>query len=60
MILVNQQPISVNPIVIQAAGNPQTLSSSLDLIKSQLKEFGIRMEIVSGKQVLVPAFKERK
>jgi len=60
VILVNQQPISVNPIVIQAEGNPQVLSSSLDLIKSQLKEFGIRVEIIQEKQVLVPAFKERK
>ena len=60
VILVNQQPISVNPIVIQAVGDPQVLSSSLDLIKSQLKEFGIRMEIVVGNQVLVPAFIDKK
>ena len=60
VILVNQQPISVNPIEIHAVGDPQVLSSSLDLIKSQLNEFGIRMEISTGKHVLVPAFKEKK
>ena len=60
VILVNQQPISVNPIVIHAVGDPEVLSSSLDLIKSQLSEFGIRMEISTGKNVLVPAFKEKK
>jgi hypothetical protein len=60
VILVNQQPISVNPIEIHAIGDPQVLSSSLDLIKSQLNEFGIRMEISTGKHVLVPAFKEKK
>lgn len=60
VILVNQQPVSVNPIVIIAVGDPQILSSSLDLIKSQLKEFGIRMEIKVENQVLVPAFKEKK
>jgi len=60
VILVNQQAIPVNPIVIQAVGDPKILSSSLDLIKSQLKEFGIRMEITSKQQVVLPAFKEKK
>lgn len=60
VILVNQQQISVNPIVIQAVGDPQVLTSSLDLIKSQLKEFGIRMEISSQKHMVIPAYKDKK
>ncbi len=60
VILVNQQQISVNPIVIEAAGNPEVLGSSLDLIKSQLKEFGIRVEISSKEQLVIPAFKDKK
>ena len=60
VILVNQQPISVNPIVINAVGDPQILASSLDLIISQLKEFGIRVEVELQEQVLVPPFKEKK
>lgn len=60
VILVNQQPISVNPITIQAVGDPGVLSSSLELIKSQLQEFGIRVSITTEKQIVVPAFKEKK
>jgi len=60
VILVNQQPIAVNPIVIQAVGDPKILGSSLDLIKSQLQEFGIRVEINLEEQVILPAYKEKK
>ncbi|HBT20295.1 MAG TPA: hypothetical protein DEA47_02845 [Peptococcaceae bacterium] len=59
VILVNQQPITVNPIVIQAVGDPDVLASSLDLIRSQLKEFGIRVDISKEKQIKLPAFKEK-
>jgi uncharacterized protein YlxW (UPF0749 family) len=59
VILVNQQPIAVNPIVIQAVGEPKILASSLDLIKSQLKEFGIRMEIVKEEHITLPPCKEK-
>lgn len=60
VILVNQKQISVNPIVIEAVGDSQVLASSLDLIKSQLKEFGIRMEISSKEQVMCPAYQDIK
>jgi len=59
VILVNQQPIAVNPIVIQAVGDPEVLASSLDLIRSQLKEFGIRVDISKEKQIKLPAFKDK-
>jgi len=44
-ILVNNKPIPVNPIVIKATGNPDVLASSLDIIKNQLINFGINIEI---------------
>ena len=44
-MLVNNQPISVNPIIIKAVGNPEVLKSSLDIIKNQLENFGIVLEI---------------
>lgn len=44
-ILVNNKPIPVNPIIIKAIGEPEVLASSLDIIKNQLRNFGIRMDI---------------
>ena len=44
-ILVNNRPISVNPVVIKAVGNPHILKSSLDLIKKQLGKFGLILKI---------------
>ncbi len=44
-ILVNNKPIPVNPITIKAIGEPEVLASSLDIIKNQLRNFGIRMDI---------------
>ena len=44
-ILVNNKPIPVNPIVIKAIGAPDVLSSSLDIIKNQLINFGINIDI---------------
>ncbi|MFP4017527.1 MAG: DUF881 domain-containing protein [Halanaerobiales bacterium] len=50
-ILVNNKPIPVNPIVIKAIGNPEVLSSSLDIIKKQLVSFGIIIEIQKEKDI---------
>lgn len=44
-ILVNNTPISVNPITIKAIGNPEVLASSLDIVKNQLLNFGIQIEV---------------
>lgn len=46
-ILVNNKPISVNPIIIKAVGDPRTLASSLDIVRKQLKNFGIEIEVVA-------------
>lgn len=50
-ILVNNKPISVNPVIIKAVGDAQVLTSSLDIIKNQLKAFGIELEIVAQKEI---------
>lgn len=50
-ILVNNKPIPVNPITIKAIGNPEVLASSLDIIKNQLRNFGIRMDITIEEEV---------
>ncbi|MBZ4686801.1 MAG: uncharacterized protein JG764_434 [Clostridiales bacterium] len=60
IILVNQQPIAVDPIVIQAVGDPEVLKSSLKLIKGELQEFGIKVEITPQEQITLPAYKEKK
>ncbi|AZO95019.1 DUF881 domain-containing protein [Halocella sp. SP3-1] len=46
-ILVNNKPISVNPIIIKAVGEPRTLASSLDIVRKQLENFGIEIEVVA-------------
>ncbi len=59
VILVNQHPIAVNPIIIIAVGDSKVLASSLDLIKSQLREFGIRVDIIEEENVSLPPLKEK-
>lgn len=44
-ILVNNEPIAVNPIIIKAVGDPEVLLSSLDIVKNNLKAFQIQLEI---------------
>jgi len=44
-ILVNNNPVSVNPIEVKAVGEPRVLRSSLALIKERLKGFGIELEV---------------
>jgi uncharacterized protein YlxW (UPF0749 family) len=58
IILVNQKPIAVDPIVIHAVGDPVILASSLELIKAELNEFGIRIEIKEQEQITLPPFAE--
>jgi len=57
IILVNQQPIAVNPIVIKAVGDPRILSSSLDIIRKELQEFGIQVIITPSDEVVLPPYK---
>lgn len=50
-ILVNNKPIQVNPVVIKAIGNSQVLTSSLDIIKNQLENFGIDIKIEKKEEI---------
>ncbi|MEW6623561.1 MAG: DUF881 domain-containing protein [Bacillota bacterium] len=58
IILVNQKPIAVDPIVIKAVGDPKVLASSLEFIRAELKEFGIRIEVLPEDQIILPAYSE--
>ncbi len=59
IILVNQQPIAVNPIEIKAVGDPKILASSLDIIRRELEEFGIQFIITPSDEVVLPSYKEK-
>ncbi len=50
-IFVNNKPIRVNPVVIYAVGEPDILSSSLDIIKDKLNTFGIEMKILKKDEI---------
>lgn len=58
IILVNQQPVVVDPVVIKAVGNPEVLSSSLKLILRELQEFDIKGEISEQENITLPAYDE--
>ena len=57
LLLVDQQPISVNPVVIRAVGDPVLLESGLELIKNSLKPWGIRVEIEKEDNLTLSAFR---
>ncbi len=59
IILVNQKPIAVDPIVIVAVGDPKVLASSLEFIKAELMEFGIKINVTQDDYVAVPAYSEK-
>ncbi|MFW5999461.1 MAG: DUF881 domain-containing protein [Halanaerobiaceae bacterium] len=50
-ILVNNEPISVDPIVIKAVGEPEILKSSLEIVRERLQGFGIELEIIRHYQL---------
>ncbi len=45
VILVNQRPVPVDPVIIKAVGSPEVLSSALHIVKNELAVFGVRVEI---------------
>ncbi|MEC9488544.1 MAG: DUF881 domain-containing protein [Halanaerobium sp.] len=55
-ILVNQQPIPVNPIVIKAVGSPRILASSLDIKKRELKLFGVDLSVEEKEKVTLVGY----
>ncbi|MFW5991856.1 MAG: DUF881 domain-containing protein [Halanaerobiaceae bacterium] len=50
-ILVNNKPIPVNPIIIKVVGDHDVLSSSLKIVRNQLKGFGIKIETESKEEI---------
>lgn len=57
VVLVNYVPISVDPVVIHAIGDPVKLSSSLEIIKNTLELIkGIRIEVTVSDQIILPAY----
>jgi hypothetical protein len=50
-MLVNNKPISVNPIIIKTVGEADVLESSLDIIKKQLFSFGIELNINKSEEI---------
>ncbi|MGI6576115.1 MAG: DUF881 domain-containing protein [bacterium] len=56
VILVNHQPIAVNPVTISAIGDPIVLASSLDLIQSEYQITGIRFEIEHADKISLPSY----
>ena len=58
VIRVNQKEISANPVVIEAVGDPEVLSSGLDIIRFSL-EFhrNFRIEIEKKDNVVLPFFR---
>ncbi len=52
-ILVNNKPITVNPIIIKAVGDADVLASSLDIIRSKLESFGIKLEIIKKEEIVL-------
>ena len=57
LLLVDQQPIPVNPVVIRAVGDPVLLESSLELIKNSLKPWGISVEVEKEDNLVLSAFR---
>lgn len=56
VVLVNQHQIEVNPVVIQAVGNPSVLRSSLDLIANTYEATrGIRFAVKTVSEIVLPA-----
>ena len=57
LIKVNDKLITVNPVVIQAVGDPDLLISGLDIIKNSMEaNRGIRFEIGRETLVKLPAY----
>ncbi len=56
LLLVNREPIPVNPVVIRAVGDPAVLESSLGLAINSLKPWGIRVDVERHDSVVLSAY----
>ena len=53
-ILVNNKPVAVHPVTIEAVGNPRILEGGLEIIRRQIESFGLRIEIETREEVILP------
>lgn len=60
VILVNQQPIPVNPVVIKAIGEPTVLTSGLDIIKNNFAATNRTIEITREESITLSAYSPSK
>lgn len=58
VILVNQKPVAVNPVVIEAVGDPKILASGLDLIVGELEQYGITFSITEIENITLVPYKK--
>lgn len=57
LIKVNDRLIPVNPVVIQAIGDPDLLTSGLDIIKNNMElSRGIKFKITREQMLVLPAY----
>ncbi|MDP3486790.1 MAG: DUF881 domain-containing protein [Bacillota bacterium] len=57
VILVNQRPIAVNPVVLEAVGDATVLASSLSLVRtSLLATKGVKLEVEKLDNLTLPAY----
>ena len=57
VILVNQRPIAVNPVVLEAVGDANILASSLSLVRtSLLATKGVKLEVEKLDNLTLPAY----
>jgi hypothetical protein len=59
VILVNQQPIPVNPVVIKAVGSPGELDAALTEIAARFARDGKRLEVEKASTVTLMAYVRR-
>ncbi len=57
VLLVDYEPVAVNPVVIRAVGDPEKLASGVDLIKNTLENVrGVRIEVSVEDKIVLPAY----
>ena len=57
VILVNQRPIAVNPVVIEAVGDANVLASSMSLVRATLLATkGVKLEVDKLDNLTLPAY----
>ncbi len=58
VIRVNHREISANPVIIEAVGNPEVLSSALDIVRFSLElHRNFRMEIEERDNLVLPPYR---